>query len=73
MELIGASVSWRRSLARVGLQQPASSGLARRPTAGLEDAGGVIEKMKEAEPMHRVAEPEEMVGMVLFLCSKAAW
>jgi enoyl-[acyl-carrier-protein] reductase (NADH) len=22
--------------------------------------------------MHRVAEPEEMVGMVLFLCSKAA-
>jgi NAD(P)-dependent dehydrogenase (short-subunit alcohol dehydrogenase family) len=28
--------------------------------------------LKEAVPMHRGAEPEEMVGMVVFLCSDAA-
>ena len=48
-------------------------GWVRTPlTAGLEDATGVIQKMKEAEPMHRAAGPEEMVAMVLFLCSDAA-
>jgi len=29
-------------------------------------------KIKEATPMHRGAEAEEMVGMVLYLCSEAA-
>jgi NAD(P)-dependent dehydrogenase (short-subunit alcohol dehydrogenase family) len=41
-------------------------------TKSLENDAGFNEKMKEAAPMHRGAEPEEMVGMVLFLCSDAA-
>ena len=48
-------------------------GWVRTPlTKGLENKKGLNEKMKEAAPMHRGAEPEEMVGMVLFLCSDAA-
>lgn len=47
-------------------------GWVRTPmTQGLEDEY-VNEKLKEAAPMHRSAEPEEMVGTVLFLCSDAA-
>jgi NAD(P)-dependent dehydrogenase (short-subunit alcohol dehydrogenase family) len=41
-------------------------------TRSLEDEKELCEKLKEASPMHRGAEPEEMVGMVLFLCSDAA-
>jgi NAD(P)-dependent dehydrogenase (short-subunit alcohol dehydrogenase family) len=39
---------------------------------GLESDKGLNERMQEAVPMHRGAEPEEMVGTVLFLCSDAA-
>ena len=41
-------------------------------TASLDGDGGVNEHLKAATPMRRGAEPEEMVGMVLFLCSDAA-
>lgn len=48
-------------------------GWVRTPlTKSLENEKELNEKMKEAAPMHRGAEPEEMVGMVLFLCSEAA-
>jgi NAD(P)-dependent dehydrogenase (short-subunit alcohol dehydrogenase family) len=38
----------------------------------LDEDKGLNEQLKAAVPMHRGAEPEEMVGMVLFLCSDAA-
>jgi NAD(P)-dependent dehydrogenase (short-subunit alcohol dehydrogenase family) len=41
-------------------------------TKSLENEKGLNERLQEAVPMHRGAEPEEMVGMVLFLCSDAA-
>jgi NAD(P)-dependent dehydrogenase (short-subunit alcohol dehydrogenase family) len=41
-------------------------------TKGWDDDKGLNAQMKAAAPMHRGAEPEEMTGMVLFLCSEAA-
>jgi NAD(P)-dependent dehydrogenase (short-subunit alcohol dehydrogenase family) len=41
-------------------------------TRGLDENKGLNEQLKAATPMRRGAEPEEMVGMVLFLCSDAA-
>jgi NAD(P)-dependent dehydrogenase (short-subunit alcohol dehydrogenase family) len=38
----------------------------------LDEDKGLNEQLKAAVPMHRGAEPEEMAGMVLFLCSDAA-
>jgi NAD(P)-dependent dehydrogenase (short-subunit alcohol dehydrogenase family) len=48
-------------------------GWVRTPlTTSLDEDQGLNEQLKAAVPMHRGAEPEEMVGMVLFLCSDAA-
>ena len=41
-------------------------------TTSLDEDKGLNEQLKAAVPMHRGAEPEEMAGMVLFLCSDAA-
>ena len=43
-----------------------------RLTKGLEEDQELNEQMKAAVPMHRSAEPEEMAGIVIFLCSDAA-
>jgi NAD(P)-dependent dehydrogenase (short-subunit alcohol dehydrogenase family) len=59
-----------RILASVNALAP---GWVRTPlTERLETNKGLNEKMKEPAPMHRSAEPEEMVGIVLYLCSDAA-
>jgi NAD(P)-dependent dehydrogenase (short-subunit alcohol dehydrogenase family) len=48
-------------------------GWVRTPmTTGWDKDKGLNVRMKDATPMHRAAEPEEMTGMVLFLCSDAA-
>lgn len=48
-------------------------GWVRTPlTVSLEENKGLNDQLKAAAPMHRSAEPEEMVGVVLFLCSDAA-
>jgi NAD(P)-dependent dehydrogenase (short-subunit alcohol dehydrogenase family) len=48
-------------------------GWVRTPmTKGWDDDTGFNAQLKAAAPMHRGAEPEEMAGMVLFLCSDAA-
>jgi NAD(P)-dependent dehydrogenase (short-subunit alcohol dehydrogenase family) len=48
-------------------------GWVRTPlTAGLEEDQGLNRQLRDAVPMHRAAEPEEMAGVVLFLCSDAA-
>ena len=48
-------------------------GWVRTPlTTSLDENRRVNELLKAATPMRRGAESEEMVGMVLFLCSDAA-
>ena len=48
-------------------------GWVRTPmTKGWDDDKDLNAQMKATTPMHRGAEPEEMAGMVLFLCSDAA-
>lgn len=48
-------------------------GWVRTPmTKGWEEDEDLNAKLKAAAPMHRGAEPEEIAGMVLFLCSDAA-
>lgn len=47
-------------------------GLVRTPLTDSLTDEALNERLKEAIPMHRAAEPEEMVGTVLFLCSDAA-
>jgi NAD(P)-dependent dehydrogenase (short-subunit alcohol dehydrogenase family) len=72
--VIGLTKTAALETAHLGVRVNAlAPGWVRTPlTAGLENDKGFLEKMKEAAPMHRGAEPEEMVGMVLFLCSDAA-
>jgi NAD(P)-dependent dehydrogenase (short-subunit alcohol dehydrogenase family) len=41
-------------------------------TQAFEDDPELHQKLLKAAPMHRGAEPQEMSGMVLFLCSEAA-
>jgi NAD(P)-dependent dehydrogenase (short-subunit alcohol dehydrogenase family) len=48
-------------------------GWVRTPlTAGLDEVDGLTEQLRAAVPLRRAAEPEEMAGVVLFLCSDAA-
>lgn len=48
-------------------------GWVRTPmTTGWDEDKDLNARMKAATPMHRGAEPEEVAGMVLFLCSEAA-
>lgn len=48
-------------------------GWVRTPmTKGWEEDKEFNDKLKAAAPMHRGANPEEITGMVLFLCSNAA-
>jgi NAD(P)-dependent dehydrogenase (short-subunit alcohol dehydrogenase family) len=48
-------------------------GWVRTPlTAELDEDEELNEQLRRAVPIHRAAEPEEMVGAVLFLCSEAA-
>ncbi len=48
-------------------------GWVRTPmTKGWDEHKGLNAHLRAATPMHRGAEPEEMAGMVLFLCSEAA-
>jgi NAD(P)-dependent dehydrogenase (short-subunit alcohol dehydrogenase family) len=41
-------------------------------TVGLKDDSGLSARMRAAAPIARPAQPEEMAGPVLFLCSNAA-
>ena len=48
-------------------------GWVRTPlTAGLDEVDGLTEQLRAAVPVHRAAEPEEMAGVAIFLCSDAA-
>jgi len=48
-------------------------GWVRTPmTTGWDEDKDLNARMKAATPMHRGAEPDEVAGMVLFLCSEAA-
>jgi NAD(P)-dependent dehydrogenase (short-subunit alcohol dehydrogenase family) len=48
-------------------------GWVRTPmTKGWDEDEALNAQLKNAAPMHRGAEPEEIAGMVLFLCSDAA-
>ena len=74
----GAVMSLNRAaskdLAPLGIRVNAlAPGWVRTPfTESLEQDQVLHERLKTASPMHRAAEPEEMVGMVIFLCSDAA-
>ena len=41
-------------------------------TPATQGLGGIIEKMIKGVPKKRLAEPEEIAGVVMFLCSKEA-
>ncbi|MEH2459127.1 MAG: SDR family oxidoreductase [Nostoc sp.] len=41
-------------------------------TKGWDEDKAFNKKLKTATPMHRAAEPEEISGIILFLCSRAA-
>ncbi|MDY7032134.1 MAG: 3-oxoacyl-ACP reductase family protein, partial [Thermodesulfobacteriota bacterium] len=41
-------------------------------TPATQGLGGIIEKMIKGVPKRRLAEPEEIAGVVMFLCSKEA-
>jgi len=41
-------------------------------TAGLDEVEGLKAQLQAAIPIHRAAEPAEMAGVVLFLCSSAS-
>ena len=72
--VIGLTKATALENAHLGVRVNAlAPGWVRTPlTSSFDDDKGLLEIMKEASPMHRGGEPEEMVGMVLFLCSDAA-
>lgn len=41
-------------------------------TPAIQGLGGIIEKMIKGVPKRRLAEPEEIAGVVMFLCSQEA-
>ena len=71
--VIGLTKAAALENAHLGIRVNAlAPGWVRTPlTSNLESDKTLIDTMKEAAPMHRAAEPEEMAGTVLFLCSDA--
>jgi NAD(P)-dependent dehydrogenase (short-subunit alcohol dehydrogenase family) len=72
--VIGLTKTAAMENAHLGIRVNAlAPGWVRTPlTRMLDEDKALNEQLKAAEPMHRSAEPEEMIGMVLFLCSDAA-
>ncbi len=72
--VIGLTKTAAIEYAHLGIRVNAlAPGWVRSPmTAGWDEDKDLNARMKAATPMHRAAEPEEMAGMVLFLCSGAA-
>jgi NAD(P)-dependent dehydrogenase (short-subunit alcohol dehydrogenase family) len=64
------AVEWARSGIRVNGIAPT---WVRTPlTRGITDKPALVQRIEEMTPMGRLAEPEEIVGAVLFLASRAS-
>ena len=64
------AVEWARQGIRVNAIAPT---WVRTPlTRGITERPELVQRIEQLTPMGRLAEPEEMVGAVLFLCSRAS-